>query len=114
MDLKLHNYMDLTFKRVSLANKLRCSKIWGGNHLNEWNEMSWGSCLAGEVGEALNLIKKKYGRKENIPLKDIAMELADTFMYLDLLATKCGIDLEKAIIQKFNKVSRKHKCNIKL
>ena len=36
------------------------------------------------------------------------MELADTFTYLDLLATAAGIDLERAVISKFNQVSAKN------
>lgn len=34
-------------------------------------------------------------------------ELADVFLYLDLLAGYYGVDLPAAIVKKFNKVSEK-------
>jgi NTP pyrophosphatase (non-canonical NTP hydrolase) len=37
----------------------------------------------------------------------LADELADVFLYLDLLASKCGIDLPAAIVRKFNVVSER-------
>ena len=38
---------------------------------------------------------------------DLADELADVLCYLDLVAAHYGIDLEKALISKFNEVSRR-------
>lgn len=38
---------------------------------------------------------------------DLAVEIADTFIYLDLLAQSQGIDLETAVIDKFNRTSTK-------
>ena len=35
-------------------------------------------------------------------------EIADTALYLDLLAARAGIDLGAAIVRKFNRVSEKH------
>lgn len=66
----------------------------------------WGNAMAGEVGEACNVIKKidRDGMTEQ-RLKDLADELADVITYADLLAARYGIDLEKAIIDKFNAVS---------
>lgn len=37
----------------------------------------------------------------------LADEIADTFIYLDLLAQSQGIDLETAVIDKFNRTSAK-------
>lgn len=72
------------------------------------------TALAGELGELCNLIKKleraKFGGLDagtNHKAKDIskellAEELGGTFIYLDLLASLLGIDLEEAIIKTFN------------
>lgn len=52
--------------------------------------------LAGEVGEALNLIKKDWrgdaGTAERRVL--LAEELADIRIYLELLAAACSVDLD--------------------
>jgi hypothetical protein len=40
-------------------------------------------------------------------MRDVADELADVQIYLDLLAANLGVDLEHATISKFNEVSRK-------
>ena len=69
--------------------------------------------LAGEVGEVCNEIKKLVratlgmtgGETE---VDDLAEELADVIICVDLIATKAGVDLSNAIRQKFNKTSRKH------
>ena len=41
-------------------------------------------------------------------------EIADTFIYLDLLAQSQGIDLGEAVRNKFNRTSDKLGCDIKL
>jgi NTP pyrophosphatase (non-canonical NTP hydrolase) len=69
--------------------------------------------MSGEVGETCNLLKK-LKRDKNIPIKDIAHEIADVVVYADLLAYKLGIDLGEAIREKFNIVSKRKKCKITL
>jgi NTP pyrophosphatase (non-canonical NTP hydrolase) len=59
----------------------------------------WGLALAGEVGEACNLIKKKIRDKIDIKEK-LSMELADIFNYLEIIARRYEIDLEEAILRK--------------
>jgi NTP pyrophosphatase (non-canonical NTP hydrolase) len=44
---------------------------------------------------------------DGVLLNKLAAEIADTFIYLDLLATYYGIDLEQAVIDKFNEVSER-------
>jgi NTP pyrophosphatase (non-canonical NTP hydrolase) len=68
--------------------------------------------LAGEVGEACNIIKKI--ERERIGIRgshgsvgDLADELADVVICADLVALDCGIDLETAIRRKFNWTSEK-------
>lgn len=75
----------------------------------------WGCALAGEVGEACNLIKKyARGDFDNEDGKiigkldkfkyDLGKELADIFNYLELVARYFKIDLEGAILNKIDEV----------
>lgn len=84
----------------------------------EWNKADWANALAGETGEACNVVKKlrrrETGHRDAKTSPDLtsevltymlADELADVFLYADLLAAKCGIDLAAAVVKKFNEVS---------
>jgi NTP pyrophosphatase (non-canonical NTP hydrolase) len=86
--------------------------------LTDWTLPEWGNAVAGEVGEMCNVIKKiKRGDFDSNPLvgKDMLQkEIADIIIYLDLIATKEGIDISQAIIDKFNEVSDRIDCNIKI
>lgn len=69
--------------------------------------------LAGEVGEALNVIKKiereRLGiRGTRATMLDLAEELADVVICADLVAMHVGIDLERAVAEKFNATSEKN------
>jgi NTP pyrophosphatase (non-canonical NTP hydrolase) len=78
------------------------------------------TALAGELGEPCNLIKKieraKAGGLDagtNHKVKDISKELlaeefGGIFIYLDLLASLIGVDLEEAIIKTFNDKSEEN------
>jgi NTP pyrophosphatase (non-canonical NTP hydrolase) len=73
----------------------------------------FGNAAAGEMGEACNIIKKLERDRHGLPgsratVGQLADELADVIIYLDLIAAKTGIDLETAIKNKFNKDSHKH------
>lgn len=68
----------------------------------------WGNALGGEVGEAQNLIKK-WDRGDIVRdhimspkefCKKLGHELADIFIYLELVARYFNLDLEKLIIEK--------------
>ncbi|MEM9410385.1 MAG: MazG-like family protein [Planctomycetota bacterium] len=70
--------------------------------------------LGGEAGEVLNEIKKiererfgLVGSKE-IDTSDIANELADVLICVDLIAMDLGIDLQSAVRTKFNRTSEKY------
>jgi len=68
--------------------------------------------LAGEVGEALNVIKKiererRGWRGSRATLDDLAGELADVVICADLAALAAGIDLDAAVVRKFNATSEK-------
>lgn len=71
-----------------------------------------GNELAGEVGEACNIIKKLERARLGIAgsradLADLAHELADVLICVDLIAMHYDIDMEVAVTRKFNATSEK-------
>jgi NTP pyrophosphatase (non-canonical NTP hydrolase) len=63
--------------------------------------------MVGELGEYAN-VRKKFERGElswDEYIKAAHEELADTLIYLDILAFHAGVDLSEATIEKFNSVS---------
>lgn len=101
----------LTFKELREANVNRCHAVF--HPLNSWSPTDWACAVAGEVGEACNLIKKAR-RGEPIERVAIAMELADAVIYLDLLAERLNIDLGAAVAEKFNTVSIRRRSSFRL
>jgi len=99
------------FSQLREANVARCEKHF--HKLNDWTATDWACALAGEVGELCNFIKKAR-RGQKIPQQEFAKEIADIQCYLDLLAASMGIDLAEATINKFNEVSDRKNCKIKL
>ncbi len=69
--------------------------------------------LAGRVGALCNAVKKAERARVGIaggtdPKVDLQRELADVAICLDLIAIGQGIDLGRAIVEKFNLTSRTH------
>ena len=103
-----------TLEQLRSKNLQRCEESFqshGG--LNGWNPAEWACAMAGEVGEACNLIKK-LNRGDSINVEDIGKELADVIIYADLLAARLGIDLCTSIRKKFNEVSDRVGSPIKM
>lgn len=107
--------MDTTY--FSLVNLSRCLR-WHEQGLGSWSASDWMTALAGEVGEAANVVKKLNrirdglpGNKEGITeasLKaELADEIGDIYAYLDLFAQSQGLDLAACAVNKFNKVSER-------
>jgi len=73
----------------------------------DWTPNDWVTALVGEVGEAANILKKV--RRGDKPLSvvrpELAKELADVQIYLVQLSRAVGVDLEAAIVAKFDEVS---------
>lgn len=68
--------------------------------------------MAGEVGEACNVVKKLERERLGIKgsranLDQLAEELADVIITADLVAEMYGIDLDEAVSKKFNATSEK-------
>ena len=79
-----------------------------------WALSTWGNAVLGELGEAANIIKKI--EREDMSLEEarpaLAEELADTVVYLDILASRAGIRLDVAVRDKFNIVSRRVSADV--
>src|SRR5262245_28521605 len=89
------------------ANAAR-QKEWDKN--NNISLSYRGNEMAGEVGEACNVIKKlereRLGiRGSRASVEQLAEELADVVICADLIAMAEGIDLDAAVARKFNKTS---------
>lgn len=109
--------MPLSFPDLSHVNRDRCEASSGFNHpLSAWSLSDWMTAACGELGEAANVVKKLNRVRDGIPGNSetpeqlrsaLADEIADTVIYLDLLAQSEGIDLGQAIVRKFNRTSTK-------
>lgn len=78
-----------------------------------------GNELAGESGEACNQIKKleraRHGwRGSKGSVSQLAEELADTVICADLVAVTAGIDLQAAVVAKFNATSEQNGLTTRL
>lgn len=83
---------------------------------SDWTPAEWLECVVGELGEYANK-RKKYRRGDITKAEfdiEARKELADVAIYLDLLAFRLGIDLESAVISKFNEVSVRVGSDVRL
>jgi NTP pyrophosphatase (non-canonical NTP hydrolase) len=90
----------------------------------EWQTqpISWafrGNELAGEVGEACNIIKKLERERMKMvgsraSVEDLAKELADIIICVDLIAMHFDIDLAEHVKDKFNYTSKKYGLTTRL
>ena len=104
---------------------------------SDWTPAQWLQAVVGELGEYAN-IRKKFERGD-LSFEEYeslaAKELADVQIYLDILALRCldhghrgasykgsetvligldGVDLGKATLAKFNEVSERISCSVRL
>lgn len=94
-------------RTLRAANRARQAE-WPGN--DKVDLAFRGVEMAGEVGEACNVIKKLERERRGIQgkratLQQLADELADIVICADLVAMDAGIDLQSAIARKFNETS---------
>jgi NTP pyrophosphatase (non-canonical NTP hydrolase) len=107
----------MSHKTFSQRNRERCESPNGFHHrLDSWSLSDWMTAVTGELGEAANVVKKLNRVRDDIPgntetpevlWEKLADELADTVIYLDLLAQAAGFDLEEIRERKFQKTSDK-------
>lgn len=106
----------LSFTELRHVSLQRCNR-WHPGGIGEWSLSDWFTATMGELGEAANVAKKlnrirdgMVGNGDNPEAKlraDLADEIADVAIYLDILAASEGIDLGAAIERKFNATSEK-------
>jgi len=106
------------FTEIRNQNVSRALK-WHKGDLLDWSPLEWAGAMCGEAGEAAN-VAKKLKRIDNkieggldssmkdVLIENLGKEIADVFLYLDLLAACYDIDMEKVIIDKFNEKSIQH------
>lgn len=112
----------MKFCEFSALNRQRCESPTAFNHaLNSWSLSDWMTATMGELGEAANIAKKLNRCRDGVPGNtqseselrySLAKEIADTFIYLDLLAQSQGLDLGTIVRNKFNETSGKMGCDI--
>lgn len=110
----------MNWYEFSRINRHRSESPTGFNHkLESWSLSDWMTATLGELGEAANVVKKLNRERDgvrgntesaNALRAKLASELADTFIYLDLLAQAAGIDLPQAVIDTFNRKSHEIGC----
>lgn len=116
--------MPLTFAQLRAANLARLPEFRNAQgepaHSRpdgfDWSLSQWSNAVCGELGEAANLIKKieRGDFRLELARDALAEELADVQTYLDLLAHRAGVDLAAATIAKWNKVSIRVGCALRL
>jgi len=79
----------------------------------DWTIADWGNGMAGECGEACNLIKK-IRRGDDINLEDVGKELADVIAYAELTAQVLNVNLATTFIDKYNEISRRFGHDLRL
>lgn len=106
----------MDMKQFSEANRARCESRQGFNHrLVEWTLSDWMTATLGELGEAANIVKKLNRERDGIRGNSVGVielrralrrEIADTFIYLDLMAQAAGFSLADAVEDTFDAKSQ--------
>jgi len=100
----------LCFDTLRYANRMR-QKEWPGS--DQADEAFRALEVAGEAGEVSGAVKKYLRAKRGIKgstasLDDIAAEIGDLIISVDLLADALSINLSVAVRSKFNSTSEKY------
>lgn len=114
----------LTFETLRRANRMRLpefkNKHGGPAHSqpdgSDWSLAEWCNAVTGELGELANVLKKV--QRGDLTLDEarqqIADECADVVTYLDILAFRAGVDLGDATRRKWNRVSERVGCDLRI
>lgn len=105
----------MNFYELRRANIRRC-EIGFGHSLSSWSVAEWGNATGGELGEAQNIAKKmlrfrdgvkgnQVGKTRDEYKAELAREMADALIYLDLWAASEDIDLAESVRTAFNNKS---------
>lgn len=106
-------------EQLRRANSER-ARLWHERDgIAEWNVADWSNAAAGEMGEVCGAAKDlralETATDQSLVSRHLvdacrsrlSDEIADTIIYLDLLAESQGIDLWDALVAKFDDVSRR-------
>jgi hypothetical protein len=106
---------NLTLTQISTINRARCERWHPGFPSDGWTGADWSNAMQGEAGEAGNIVKKlrrvefgltqAAGDSHEDLVGRLALEIGDTFLYLDLLAQHYGLALADCVVATFNRVS---------
>lgn len=103
----------LTFAQLRETNAARCEAHY--HPVDAWSLSDWCTAVAGEVGELAGVVKNLRRQQTEAPnghaipevdAAKLGAEAADVVIYLDLLCARAGVDLGRAVAEKFNDVSR--------
>src|SRR5262245_29322522 len=105
--------MSMEMRAFQDLNAKRCQR-W--HPIEGWDISEWLVALGGELGEAMNVAKKlnriRDGMKTRPEEADayilkgrLVAELADVYIYLDLIFSYLEVSKERAVAQKFNATS---------
>ena len=83
--MKLNEFQKLSKRTLPERN---------GNEERKWALANYALGLSGESGEVVDHIKKHVFHGHELNVKEIEIELGDSFHYLAGLATICGLSLE--------------------
>lgn len=107
--LTFRTLREANMKRLPLFKNAKGKKAHSKDDGSDWSPASWLQAAVGELGEYANLRKKV--ERGDLTLEeaksDLGDELADVVIYLDILAAQLGIDLGNAVMNKWNKTSKK-------
>lgn len=102
----------MTFDEFSAVNRERCEHPSGFCHnLNDWSLSDWMTATMGEIGEAANVVKKLNRIRDGIPgnketeaelRAELRREIADSFIYLDLMSQVAGFKIGDVVAEIFN------------
>lgn len=127
--LTFANLRSANIKRVGLFKNKHGDLAHSEPDGSDWSLSQWSNAVAGEVGEMSEalLIAKHMGTICNITKKidrgdftveqareNLGNEMADIVCHVDLLALQMDLDLGEAVRNKFNEISDRIKCNVKI
>lgn len=136
MALDFHRFIDANRRRLALFKNKKGEPAHAEPDGSDWSLAEWSNAIAGEVGELVEafeayqnvaklstaagrlcnytkkILRKDYEVRE---LKEnLAGECADVIIYTIITAMQADIDIEEALIKKFNAVSDRIGCDIKV
>lgn len=121
-DLKFADLRRVNLARLPVFRNARGEPAHAHVDGSDWTLAEWTNAIAGEAGEACNLSKKMrrgdFGPASGLDYanaaRHLSLELADVVVYSDIACFRTGHDLGAVVREKFNLVSDRVSCSIKL